>query len=147
MKKILFAAVICSAALPAVSQELQIPSLADQWAQAQQINLENLQKEIKTNDYFAGTYVAIHFDGQDYSIDRRAETPKRNPGNPPPRLETLGSLLKGVSANSRGDIKIKVHREFYDDGTLKNEDWSIDVGGSWTVDTGGFDEATQKQHR
>jgi len=102
--------------------------------------------ELKTHEYFAGTLVSIQFRGEAYSVDRRSETPKRTPGNPPPRLETLGSLLGGLSASTRGQLKINVQREFNDNGTLKSESWTIEVGGSWETSTGMQDEIG-KQHR
>lgn len=102
--------------------------------------------ELKSHEYFAGTLVSIQFRGEAYTVDRRMETPKRTPGNPPPRLETLGSLLGGLSASTRGQIKINVDRQYYDNGTLKSETWTIEAGGSWETQTGMQDE-TGKQHK
>lgn len=107
---------------------------------------QGLMTELKTHEYFAGTLVSIQFRGEAYAVDRRAETPKRTPGNPPPRLETLGSLLGGLSASTRGQIKINVDRQYYDNGTLKSETWTIEAGGSWETSTG-MDEAMDKQHK
>lgn len=101
--------------------------------------------EIKTSPDFAGTLSELTFKGQLYAVDRRAEK-MRTPGNPPPRLETLGSLLGGLSASTRGQIHINVNREYYENGTLKSETWTIDAGGSWETQTGMQDE-TGKQHK
>jgi hypothetical protein len=102
--------------------------------------------ELKSHEYFAGTLVSIQFRGESFTVDRRMETPKRTPGNPPPRLETLGSLLGGLSASTRGQLKINVQRTFDENGIVKSESWTIEVGGSWEAQTGMQDE-TGKQHK
>jgi hypothetical protein len=105
-----------------------------------------LLTELETHEYFAGTIVRLTFREKAYAVDRRAEKQKRTPGNPPPRMESLGSLLGNLSASTRGQLKINVHREYNDNGSVKSEDWTIEVGGSWETSTG-MDDATGKQHK
>lgn len=143
---VLLAALVSTAAVAQEPYELDIPSLEDQAKQAEEIKFEAVVNEIRTAPYFAGTYSKLQFRGQQIVVDRRGETPIRTPGNPPPRLETLGSLLGGLSVDARGSVHIEVKREFNADGTLKSESWSIDVGGQWQAESG-MNEATGKQHK
>jgi hypothetical protein len=138
---------------PAFSQALDepmdtvpAPDSAQEIYDYQTRKFAQLLDELNTHEYFAGTLTSLQFRGQSYAVDRRQEKMKRTPGNPPPRLETLGSLLGGLSASTRGQIKINVDRQYYENGTLKSETWTIEAGGSWETSTG-MDDAMGKQHK
>jgi len=151
MRKIILA--LSLIASPCFSQALDepmdtapVPDSAQEIYDYQTRKFAGLLDEVNTHEYFAGTIVNLEFRGKAYTVDRRQEKMKRTPGNPPPRLESLGSLLGGLSASTRGQLKVNVDREYYENGTLKSEHWSIEVGGSWETSTG-MGDAMDKQHK
>jgi len=147
LKSLIIGLLLTTPAIAKEPWELDIPSLDDQINAALADKRDAVLEEVRTNDYFAGTlFKFTDHQGQEFIIDRLAQTPKRTPGNPPPRLETLGSLLGGLSTEARGRVRVEVKRQFYQDGTLKSEDWIIDMGGSWQAETG-MGEANDKAHK
>ncbi len=151
MKEYLFALSLLST--PTFGQALDepmdfepLPTSAQEIYEYQTQRFADLLAELKTHEYFAGSVVNLQFRGQVYAVDRRTETPKRTPGNPPPRMESLGSLLGNLSASTRGELKINVNREYNDNGTIKSENWNIQIGGSWETSTG-ITEAGGKNRR
>lgn len=104
-------------------------------------------ESVRTDDYYAGFLTTLTgFDGAQTVIDRTAETRKRTPGNTPPRLELIQGLLGNLSADARGKFQVRVEYNYYPDGSIKQEIYSIDVSGSWEAVTGKTD-ADEKNHR
>jgi hypothetical protein len=148
LKNIIFVSLLTlsSTQLRADLSEPEFPSYEEQIAMADEAQLKSLTNDIQHEDYFSGRATAIQFKNQIYIVDRRSEPLKRPVGTPPPR-DTISDILGHISAKTRGSVKITVKREFNENGTIKSEEWSFDVAGSWDVDTGGYDEAMSKAHK
>lgn len=142
-KALLFLSIMAPAAF---SQDwsdptLHIPSLAEQYQIGQQIKIDRLVQQIKTDDYFAGKTVTIDgYGGKALVIDRTAEAAKVPVGMKPP---SVADILSGLDAETRAHVKLDVDRDYFlpsQGGGVKHEHWHIDLGGAVQIGTGSDDK-------
>jgi hypothetical protein len=105
-----------------------IPSLKEQYENAK---LDEVIEYFETDPFYAGKTVTIDMFGRRIPVDRTTQAP--NPNAPTPSLGRLDGILNGLDAGVRGEVDIRVRREWHDNGLIKSEDWHITLGAGATI--------------
>lgn len=134
LKRLVITAAIGFTGIPvnALAWEAAIPSLKDQYENAK---IEELTTYFQNEPYFAGKIVNIDMFGKKVTVDRTREPNTTPPGTPPPSAAGIGitDILNGLSAETKANVGIDVHRKWNDQGVLVEEKWGIVVGGEYKV--------------
>lgn len=119
--------------------ELEIPSLSDQYDQAQKEILDQTAEVLRTDPYMAGSIYTLYHKGEVYRVvDRRGEVakPVGSAG-----LSRMSLFINGLSAEARAQLRIQV--KFNADGS---EEWNVAFDANWQAQTG-MNDAMGKAHK
>lgn len=145
MKKIVIAALLMSgSAMAKEDWEIELPSLSEQYEQAQKGLLDQMVKEAETDPYFAGTMFTVNWKDDVYKIvDRRSEP--RRPGTTPPPRDRFVELTQSLGAGAHGKLRLEVKIDRRADGS-ETETWIFEVDAGWQAQES-MKESMGKYHR
>lgn len=112
---------------------------------------EQIIHNFKTLDVFAGAVNMINFREVTWIVDRSNEQRKiaPNPGTIAAGAAATGALVKDLKASLGGKVQVKFSYKTLDaNGKVTGEvSFEVATEGTFQVDTGGFQEAQNKQHK
>lgn len=137
--------------VPGTEPEDPYDSVAAQIYREETAKFEQIIQNYKSLDVFAGACHEFNFRGVTWIVDRSAE-PRRiapSPGTIAAGAATTAALVKDLNARGKGKIQVRMTFREIDQKTGKVTEavFEITNEGDFAIDTGGFQESQNKQHK